>query len=200
MQVQFLDQEDPLEEEMLNHSSILAWKIPRTEEHSKLQCLGSQKLDTTEQLSTAQHVYLALSHVESQWENLHLNSVLPISTACTCPSALENGVCPGGREQELWSQDVANSTVDQLCDKCPILDTAAPHTAATNPTLLTWPVNDCSFCTLQQARQKVDSSKQNIRVFLFCLHRTYIHWEVTGGLNSISDNKKHSVCVCACVS
>ena len=36
MQVQFLDQEDPLEEEMVNHSSILAWKIPRTEEHSEL--------------------------------------------------------------------------------------------------------------------------------------------------------------------
>ena len=32
MQVQFLDQEDPLEEEMVNHSSILAWKIPWTEE------------------------------------------------------------------------------------------------------------------------------------------------------------------------
>ena len=32
MQVQTLDQEDPLEEEMANYSSILAWKIPLTEE------------------------------------------------------------------------------------------------------------------------------------------------------------------------
>ena len=31
-QVQSLGQEDPLEEEMTIHSSILAWKIPRTEE------------------------------------------------------------------------------------------------------------------------------------------------------------------------
>ena len=31
-QVQFLDQEDPLEEEMATHSSILSWKISRTEE------------------------------------------------------------------------------------------------------------------------------------------------------------------------
>ena len=31
-QVQFLDQEDPLEEEMATHSSILSWKIPWTEE------------------------------------------------------------------------------------------------------------------------------------------------------------------------
>ena len=30
-QVQFLGQEDPLEQEMANHSSILAWKIPWTE-------------------------------------------------------------------------------------------------------------------------------------------------------------------------
>ena len=32
-QVRFLDQEDPLEKEMATHSSILAWRIPRTEEH-----------------------------------------------------------------------------------------------------------------------------------------------------------------------
>ena len=31
-QVQSLGQEDPLEKEMADHSSILAWKIPRTEE------------------------------------------------------------------------------------------------------------------------------------------------------------------------
>ena len=33
MQVWSLDWEDPLEEEMATHSSILAWKIPWTEEH-----------------------------------------------------------------------------------------------------------------------------------------------------------------------
>ena len=33
---QFLDQEDPLEKEMSTHSSILAWKIPWTEEPSRL--------------------------------------------------------------------------------------------------------------------------------------------------------------------
>jgi len=31
-QVRFLGREDPLEKEMATHSSILAWKIPRTEE------------------------------------------------------------------------------------------------------------------------------------------------------------------------
>ena len=39
-QVQSLSQEDPLEEEMAAHSSILAREIPQTEE---LQSMGSQK-------------------------------------------------------------------------------------------------------------------------------------------------------------
>ena len=37
MQVRFLGQEDPLEEEMAIHSSILAWKIPWTGESMGLQ-------------------------------------------------------------------------------------------------------------------------------------------------------------------
>ena len=36
--------EDPLEEEMANHSSILAWKIPWTEVPDGLQSMGSQKV------------------------------------------------------------------------------------------------------------------------------------------------------------
>ena len=40
--VRSLGQEDPLEEEMAIHSSILAWKIPWTEEPGELQSMGSQ--------------------------------------------------------------------------------------------------------------------------------------------------------------
>ena len=39
--VQFLGWEDPLEEEMATHSSILAWRIPWTEEPGRLQSIGS---------------------------------------------------------------------------------------------------------------------------------------------------------------
>ena len=42
----FLDQLDPLEEEMLTHSSFLAWKIPWTEEPGRPQSLGSEKSQT----------------------------------------------------------------------------------------------------------------------------------------------------------
>ena len=40
--VRSLDREDPLEKEMAPHSSILAWRIPWTEEPSELQSMGSQ--------------------------------------------------------------------------------------------------------------------------------------------------------------
>ena len=46
-----LGQEDPLEKEMAIHSSILAWRIPWTEEPGGLYSLwGSKELDMTEQL------------------------------------------------------------------------------------------------------------------------------------------------------
>ena len=44
MWVQYLGWEDPLEKEMATHSSILAWKIPRTEEPSEVQSKGSQRV------------------------------------------------------------------------------------------------------------------------------------------------------------
>ena len=43
-----LGQEDPLEKKMATHSSILAWKIPRTEEPGQLQFMGHKESDTTE--------------------------------------------------------------------------------------------------------------------------------------------------------
>ena len=39
-----LGREDPLKEGMASHSSILAWRIPRTEEPGELQSLGSQRV------------------------------------------------------------------------------------------------------------------------------------------------------------
>ena len=42
--VQSLGQEDPLEKEMATHSSILAWKIPWTEEPGRLQSMELQRV------------------------------------------------------------------------------------------------------------------------------------------------------------
>ena len=43
--VQSLGWEDPLEEGMATHSSILAWEIPWTEEPNGLQSTGSQRVE-----------------------------------------------------------------------------------------------------------------------------------------------------------
>ena len=40
----YLFQEDPMEKEMATHSSILAWKIPWTEEPGRLQSMGSKRV------------------------------------------------------------------------------------------------------------------------------------------------------------
>ena len=42
--VQSLGQEDPLEKGMATHSSIIAWRIPWTEEPGGLQSIGSQRV------------------------------------------------------------------------------------------------------------------------------------------------------------
>ena len=44
MLVQFLGQEDPLEEGLITHSSILSWRIPWTEETGGLWFTGSQRV------------------------------------------------------------------------------------------------------------------------------------------------------------
>ena len=48
MQVQPLGREDPLEKGMATHSSILAWRIPWTEEPGGLQSMGHKELGMTE--------------------------------------------------------------------------------------------------------------------------------------------------------
>ena len=49
--VQSLSREDLLEKEMATHSSILAWRIPQTEELGRLQSMGSQESDMTWRLN-----------------------------------------------------------------------------------------------------------------------------------------------------
>ena len=42
--IQSLGQEDPLEKEMATHSSILAWRLPWTEDPGRLRSMGSQRV------------------------------------------------------------------------------------------------------------------------------------------------------------
>ena len=45
MQVQSLGQEDPLDQEMTMHASILAWEIPWMEEPGRLHSMGLQRVE-----------------------------------------------------------------------------------------------------------------------------------------------------------
>ena len=45
--VRFLGREDSLEKETATHSSVLAWRIPWTEEPGRLQSMGLKELDMT---------------------------------------------------------------------------------------------------------------------------------------------------------
>ena len=57
MQVPSLGQEGPLEKEMATHSSILAWKIPWTEESGELQSMGPQRV-RQDWVTESTHMYL----------------------------------------------------------------------------------------------------------------------------------------------
>ena len=54
-QVESLGQEDPLEKEMATHNSILAWKIPWTEELGRLQSMGLQRVGYSSVTEQTQH-------------------------------------------------------------------------------------------------------------------------------------------------
>ena len=63
-----LGREDPLEKEMATHSSILAWRIPRTEEPGGLQSTGSQRVG--HDWATSLSLWLSL------WSNSHIHTWL----------------------------------------------------------------------------------------------------------------------------
>ena len=52
LKCQSLGWEDPLEEEMATHSSVLVWKISQTEELGGLQSMGLQRVNMTEHMCT----------------------------------------------------------------------------------------------------------------------------------------------------
>ena len=80
--VRSLGREDPLEEEMATHSSVLAWRIPCTEEPGGLQSMGSKKkLDTTEHTAnTHTHTQMPLT-VSPTWTVFSLSHTLDVCAA-----------------------------------------------------------------------------------------------------------------------
>ena len=68
-----LGQEDPLEEGKATHSSILAWRIPWTEESGALQSMGSQRI---------RHGWSDRACTHTQFILLNSNSAVAVSVTC----------------------------------------------------------------------------------------------------------------------
>ena len=66
-----LDWEDPLEKGMATHSSILAWRIPWTEEPGRLQSMGSQRVRHDRPTFTMQSTNMCTQCHHSTGQNLH---------------------------------------------------------------------------------------------------------------------------------
>ena len=83
--VQSLGWEDLLEKEMATHSSVLAWRIPWTEEPGRLQYMDFKELDTTERL----HIHFQCSTGNKSYleGNCFINSLL------TCWVKKKQGCC-----------------------------------------------------------------------------------------------------------
>ena len=97
--VRFPGQEDPLEKEMAIYSSILAWKVPWTEEPDRLQSMGSQRVG---------HDWVtSLSLSVKEWERFR-------SARWQCSPAPHLGLKgPGSRPYQSFSEGPGRS-----CDLC----------------------------------------------------------------------------------
>ena len=85
--VQSLGWEDPLEKEMATHSSVLAWKIPWTEERDRLQFMGSQRVGydwaTSLRFSFIRTLYRCLENMLQSPFSLFLTLALVLSPSST---------------------------------------------------------------------------------------------------------------------
>ena len=88
MWVWSLSWEDPLEEDIATHSSILGWKIPWTEESGGLQSMGSQEFDTT---IATKHIHTSRIEYEDRcpslwsfmWGGYHWPILFPVVPVVT---------------------------------------------------------------------------------------------------------------------
>ena len=71
-----LYQEDPLQKEVATHSSILAWRIPWTEEPGGLESMGWQESDTTQQLNKLNELKI---HNIMSWLYIHHDKIMTIN-------------------------------------------------------------------------------------------------------------------------
>ena len=105
-QVQYLDWENPLEEEVATHSSILAWKVPPTVEPGGLQSIES--LRVRHDWATEMHIYVYIyqfSSVAQSCPTLRLHGLQHVRFPCPSPACSNS--CPSSR----WCHPAISSSV-----------------------------------------------------------------------------------------
>ena len=120
--VRSLGQEDPLQKEMATHSSTLAWKIPWTVEHGRLQSTGSQRVG--QDWATSLHLHLTCDLDTSI--HSYLNKPSTYNPALLCPTTWQlfakSAVSPGSYTAagEYWRrssrEDKSWACVDVLAN------------------------------------------------------------------------------------
>ena len=98
-----MSQEDPLEEEVVTHSSILAWEMTWTDEPGGLQSVGFQRVGHSwAHMHTHMHACIegereqsSLFHMKTQWESSYLQARKRVSpgTEVAYTSILDSLAC-----------------------------------------------------------------------------------------------------------
>ena len=119
--------EDALEEGMATHSSILAWRIPWTEESGRLQSIRLHKVGHNWSSLACTHIYLCsyyfvVSPTSLGWMHLRIrlesgsqavqclvaNRTTLLTFTRLCPSFLQTGIIPVGFTVTLWQFENAS--------------------------------------------------------------------------------------------
>ena len=107
--VQSLSQADPLEEEMATHSSILAWKIPWTEEPGGLQSMGVTESDMTEVTNTDRWwAMLITGEIMHVYGGEYMGNLCTFQFSCEPETSLKNKILTWkegrreGRKARKW--------------------------------------------------------------------------------------------------
>ena len=109
MQVQSLGQEDPLKEELANHSSILSLKIPWTEKPDRLQFMWLQTVGVTACIHTSPENCLQPFPEGCSWPMAHVEIQWPISRASIWDNVKSHPISTGS--YRTWTKSSVAATL-----------------------------------------------------------------------------------------
>ena len=174
--IQYLGWEDFLEKEMVTHSSILAWKIPRMEEPGRLQSMGSQRVGH----DWATSLSLSISNEWKDFATLSIwfwskNEVRDVDLAIQLQSQFSCSVV----SDSLWPHGLQHSRLP-----CPssILEPTQTHIHCVGDAIQpSHPLSSPSLPTFNLSQQQelfqwVGSSYQVAKVLEFQLHHQFSQW------------------------